>query len=103
MAKKQLSESISESIYQSMLAKARKKDRKLSQTERTYGFASPGEAGRGPLLRTIEAALECAIKMCDWQIAAEAMVLLQQAVMLERIAESGRNGVTLNDLIDSKR
>jgi hypothetical protein len=66
--------------YTEMLKKARKRNAKMSDTERKAGFASPERSDFHTHLRTVESALECAVKMKDWDTTCEAIVLLQQAI-----------------------
>jgi len=67
--------------YEEMMEKARRRDAKVENSERRNGFASPQRCDLHCHLRTVESALECAVKMRDWNTACEAMVLLQQAIV----------------------
>jgi hypothetical protein len=79
---------ISDEEFERMLQHARKRDAEMERIE-AGDFAPPKRCDLHSHLRTVEQALECAVKMNDWPIACEAIVLLQQAIV--RVAPRGQN------------
>ena len=71
---------LSEEQFAEMMKKARAHDADLQRCEADHGFAPPKRVDLREHLRTAEAALECAVKVGDWQIVCEGIVLLQQAI-----------------------
>jgi len=78
---------IDEARFQAMLVKARKTDKERTALEHQSGLASPSETGLSGLVCTARDALECAIKTEDWQIAAEALVFIMDAVEFVRVPQ----------------
>ena len=71
---------LSDQEFAKMLQKARARDADMERLESESGLAAPQRCDLPTHLRTVEQALECAVKMRDWQIACEGIVLLQQAI-----------------------
>jgi hypothetical protein len=71
---------LSDQQYVAMLDKASKHNDEMSAMEKENGFAAPQRCGLHTHLRTVEQALECAVKMKDWAIACEGIMLLRDAI-----------------------
>jgi hypothetical protein len=71
---------ISDQEYKRMLYKARKKDAEMAQIEHEAGWAAPKACDLATHLRTAISALECAVKVKDWQTVCEGVILIEQAV-----------------------
>ena len=78
--RERLRKDLSDQEFAKMIAKAKTNDARMESVERENGFAPPQRCDLRSHLRTAEQALECAVKMRDWQIACEGIVLLQQAI-----------------------
>jgi hypothetical protein len=59
-----------------ILARAAKTNLERDAMEREVGFGAPTDGGVAELLRTAICALECALKMEDWNCVAEATDML---------------------------
>jgi hypothetical protein len=71
---------LSDQQYEELLQAARTRDAAFEQLESAHHFAPPRRGDLHSHLRTVEAALACAVKVSDWQIVCEGIVLLQQAM-----------------------
>ena len=64
--------------FEAMVKKARKKNASFDKIDRKSGFATPSDKGRRSTMATARTAIEAAIRTCDWDIVAEAYVLLEE-------------------------
>ena len=65
--------------FDTIMRKAEARMNELSAIERATGYTSPANCPPEVELRTVEAALECAIQTNDWDCVAEGLVMLKDA------------------------
>jgi len=79
---------MSDQEFAKMMQKARKRDANFERVEAETRLSPPKNCDLATHLRTAEAALECAVRVRDWQTVCEGIVLLQQATA--RVVSGGR-------------
>ena len=68
--------------YENLMAAARARNARMTQTEHANGFAAPEDGPPRETIRTIATASRAAILTQDWGTAAEALVLLESYMAL---------------------
>lgn len=71
---------LSDKRFNKMMRKAREQDAEMARLEAKTGTASPQRCDLHAHLRTVEQALECAVRTNDWQVVCEGIVMLQSAI-----------------------
>lgn len=69
-----------EKDFAAIVAKARKRIRKMDSVEHEAGFATPADCGSLAELRTIMFALEAGIRGQEWKCVSEAYVMLTDVI-----------------------
>lgn len=61
-----------------MVIAGHERNTKRDAIERSNGFATPADSDDGELARTAALALECGLKLDDWDFVAEAVAMLNE-------------------------
>ena len=70
---------LSDKEFALLIEKATGTNARRDVEDRSAGFAAPADSSRDALLRTAVSAIECAIRVQDWDCAAEGLVMLADA------------------------
>ena len=65
---------------EALIKMAAKRNRSRDATERSNGFAAPGDSGLLDLLRTADSALSCGLEINDMDAVAEGTAMLREAI-----------------------